>query len=70
MCMAFGHVFNVVIEINEYIRGAEMYRQSYTELKPGNSTMKVILLFALFGLSFCQSKHYWSLNKIFFLLYC
>ncbi|XP_040216140.1 ranaspumin-like [Rana temporaria] len=31
-----------------------MYRQSYTELKPGNSTMKVILLFALFGLSFCQ----------------
>ncbi|XP_040216136.1 uncharacterized protein LOC120945793 [Rana temporaria] len=37
-----------------YKRGAEMYRQSYTELKSGIGTMKVILLFALFGLSFCQ----------------
>ncbi|XP_077309202.1 ranaspumin-like [Lithobates pipiens] len=31
-----------------------MYRQSPTELKSAISTMKVILLFALFGLSFCQ----------------
>ncbi|XP_073447571.1 uncharacterized protein [Aquarana catesbeiana] len=33
-----------------------MYRQSSTELKSTISTMKVILLFALFGLSYCQDS--------------
>ncbi|XP_073449412.1 uncharacterized protein [Aquarana catesbeiana] len=52
MCQCQCHVFNDVTDFNKFKRGAEKYRQPPTELKSAISTMKVILLFALFGLSF------------------